>query len=176
MSTDEQPTVASAPGLATELLRAVREQDPLAAALLQEHFRAPLIRFCWGYLGRMDDAEDAVQEIAIKVLDAGALVPDHFRAWVYKVARNHCLNLLRARARRVDECQLTGASQVYQALTGNLTRLARDEMRAELAELVRSLPDAIQEVLRLRYAEELSRAEIAEVLELPESLVKNATV
>ena len=41
----------------------------------------------------------AVQEVFLKVLGASA-VPDNFRAWIYRIARNHCLNLVRNRERR----------------------------------------------------------------------------
>lgn len=154
------------------LMTALRSGDPSGAAIFNDAYREALVRFCWGYLGRMEEAEDAAQEICFKVVSAGKSIPDHFRAWVYKTARNHCLNLRRARARRPDNEWITGASQICGALTGNLTRLARDEMQSRLVELVRSLPENVQEVLRLRYAEDLSRAEIAEVLEISQTLVK----
>ena len=92
---------------------------------------------------------------------------------MYKVARNHCLNLLRHRRRRKDQQAIPAASQLKDSLTGHLTRLARDERRTQLDDLVLSLPASQREVLRLRYVEELSRGEIAEVLELSESVVKS---
>jgi len=54
-----------------------------------------------------------------------------------------------------------------------LTRLAKRELRSRTSHLVDALPVSQQEVLRLRYTEGLSRAEIAEVLEIPDSLVKS---
>ena len=64
------------------------------------------------------------------------------------------------------------ASQVVEVLTGHLTRMAKDERHQQLDGLVRSLPESQREVLRLRYVEDLPRCEIAEILEIPESLVK----
>ena len=69
--------------------------------------------------------------------------------------------------------ELPAASQVHELLTGHLTRLARVEQHSRLAELVGQLPETQREVLRLRYVEDLSRAEIAEVLEIPGSVVKS---
>lgn len=152
----------------------LRNKTPQAADQLQRLYREALIRFCWGYLGRMDEAEDAVQDIACKILASAEVPPaEHFRPWLYKVARFHCLNLLRDRAQRKDGRPLPAGSQFVERLTGNLTRLVRDEQRARLADMVHALPEAQQEVLRLRYVEDLSRAEIAEVLEIPESVVKS---
>jgi RNA polymerase sigma-70 factor (ECF subfamily) len=131
-----------------------------------------VLRFCWGCLGSREEAEDAVQEVFCKVL-AAEQVPDRFRPWLYRIARNHCLNMLRDKARRKDDRVLPSDSRLDAATTGNLTRLVKRELRSRIAHLLAALPAAYREVLQLRYAEGLSRAEIAEVLELPESVVKS---
>ena len=154
------------------LIARLRTKDPDAGAELNRLYREALLRFCWGYLGRMEEAEDAVQDISCKVLSAKD-IPDAFRPWLYKIARNQCLNLLRHRARHYDGQALPGVSQVYEALTGQLTQLVRKEARSNLAEMVQSLEETQREVLRLRYVEDLSRTEIAEVLDIPESVVKS---
>lgn len=159
-------------GSTLALAARLREGDQAAVHDLHNRYRDALVRFCWGYLGTIEEAEDAVQEILYKVVST-AEVPDFFRPWLYKIARNHCLNAQRERAARHDRAALPAASQVYLALTGNLTRLVRDEEQARLVECVQRLPETHREILRLRYVEELSRAEIAEVLELPETLVKS---
>ncbi len=154
------------------LVARLRARDPQAGALLGDLYRDALVRFCWGYLGRMDEAEDAVQDICYKVLRTED-IPDSFKSWLYRTARNHCLNLLRREARRKDDGELPAASQVHEVLTGHLTRLVRSEERSRISELVRSLPETQREVLRLRYVEDLSRVEVGEVLRIPESLVKS---
>lgn len=169
---DEHGTLDRTQELTSSLVTRLRKGDPEAGAMLDDLYRDALFRFCWGYLGSTEEAEDAVQDICFKVLGAKD-ISDAFRPWLYKVARNHCLNLLRDRARRKDRHQLPAASQVCAVLTGHLTRLANDELQARLRELVDTLSEAQREVLRLRYVEDLSRGEIAEVLDLPESVVKS---
>ena len=152
-------------------LARLRAGDPHVGALLDATYRQRMLRFCSGYLSDPSEAEDAVQEIfykACKALDAGG-APKAFRPWLYKVARNHCLNRLRERGRR--NCQLD-QDLSPENCTGNLTRLVREEMRSRIAHLVAALPSVDRELLRLRYAEELSRAEMAQVLDMPESEVK----
>ena len=56
---------------------------------------------------------------------------------------------------------------------GALTQLVAEEDRARLVERMAARSDDQQEVLRLRYAEGLSRKELAAVIELPESVVKS---
>lgn len=169
---DTQGKGAQPHDLTPSLIQSLREGDRSAGALLEDLYRVALIRFCWGYLGRIEDAEDAVQDITCKVLSS-ELVPDAFRPWLYKTARNHCLNLLRERGRRCDGEELPSGSQLRDMLTGQLTRLVRTEQQEHADELLRRLPESQQEVLRLRYVEGLARGEIAEVLETSEGVIKS---
>jgi len=158
--------------LTPSLIASLRSGDTHAGTLLNHLYRECVLRFCWGYLGSREEAEDAVQEVFCKVLTAEQ-VPDKFRPWLYRIARNHCLNVLRHKARRKDDRALPSDSRLGATATGNLTRLVRHELRSRVFHLLAALSPAYREVLQLRYAEGLSRAEIAEVLEIPESVVKS---
>jgi len=68
---------------------------------------------------------------------------------------------------------LPSASQLGTAATGNLTRLLKRENWSRVNHLIKTLPQTQREALSLRYGEGLSRGEIAEVLELPSSVVKS---
>lgn len=172
MATDEPGTGSERADLTPGLVARLRSGAPEAGAHLDQLYREALVRFCWGYLGRIEEAEDAVQDICYKVLTAKT-VPDAFRAWLYRLARNHCLNLQRERARRKDGGVFPAASEIHEILTGHLTRLVKQEHRSRISELVRDLPEVEREVLRLRYVEDLSRSEIASILEITESAVKS---
>ena len=170
--TEERATNSPPADLTPSLVARLRAGDAEAGRLLDELYRQAMIRFCWGYLGSVEEAEDAIQEVFYKTLKATG-VPDNFRPWLYKIARNHCLNVLRGRGRRPDAHGLPPDSGVATALTGNLTRLVKREQRSRLIHLVEALPATQREALRLRYSEGLTRVEIAYVLETPESVVKS---
>lgn len=157
---------------ARAIVARLRDGDAQAAELLQREYREAIVRFCWGYLGQLEEAEDAFQDVCCKVLGA-TQVPDQFRPWLYRIARNHCLNLRRARATRREDGPVPATSRLRDALTGQLTRMVKAEQRSRLTEAVESLSEEQGEALRLRYVEELSRSEIAAVLEIPESVVKS---
>ena len=72
--------------------------DDFARSLERLH-RSAVLRFCLGYLGSEAEAEDAVQDVFARALEVEER-PQNLRVWLYTVARNHCLNLLRTRARR----------------------------------------------------------------------------
>jgi RNA polymerase sigma-70 factor (ECF subfamily) len=171
-TTEPQGARHSLSDLTPTLVNRLRAGNSGAGKLLCELYHPPLMRFCFRYLGSEEEAEDVVQEVFLRVLKNNAL-PENFRAWIYKIARNRCLDVIRLQGRRRDDQALPTASRLDAELTGCLTRLVRREQRAHLRRTLAELPETQREVLHLRYAEDLSRAEIAEVLDLPEPIVKS---
>lgn len=154
------------------LVEALRRGEAEAGERLKRRYETALQRFAYGYLGERAAVEDAVQEVFVRVLRSRD-VPDELRPWLYRVTRNLCLNRLDSADHRARRAAVEVDEQHWVRQTGNLTQLVREEQRQQLAHLVASLPREQQEVLRLRYAEDLSRAEIADVLGLSVSVVKS---
>ena len=93
----------------TRLVEAVRDGEPRAFELLYERHHAPILSFCRHLTGRLEDAEDAVQHTflsAYREITASDEALD-LKPWLYTVARNRCLSLLRAR--RIREGPAGGA-------------------------------------------------------------------
>lgn len=164
--TDERESLSST------LVERLRGGDTRAGRSLEELYFAELRRFTARYLGNEHDAEDAVQEVFIKVLETRT-VPTELRAWLYRVARNVCLNRLRSRGRRKDSDRLQTGIDLPVDQVGELTRIVAVEEGMALRDKLLELSDAQREVLVLRYLEGLSREEIAEVLEVNVSVVKS---
>ncbi len=80
---------------------AVAGDEPAFAALAERH-RRELHVHCYRMLASFDEAEDAVQETFLKAwrglsgFDGGS----QFRAWLYRIATNVCLDMLRRGSRR----------------------------------------------------------------------------
>jgi RNA polymerase sigma-70 factor (ECF subfamily) len=76
--------------------------DETAFTAAAERHRRELSVHCYRMLASFDDAEDAVQETLLRAwrawagFDGGTLL----RAWLYRIATNVCLDMLRAKARR----------------------------------------------------------------------------
>lgn len=157
--------------LTPSLVARLRAGDAQAGEVLERAHRERLVRFCAGYLRDRGAAEDAASEVVLKVLRSRE-VPDDFRAWLFRIARNHCLNRMRDLGVRAEA---TTASDVDWAAsaTGVVTQLARADERARLARELERLTPHERELLRLRYAEDLSREELAAVLDLPPAVVKS---
>jgi RNA polymerase sigma-70 factor (TIGR02960 family) len=88
--------------MSPELLQRARSGDRDAFAALVEPYRAELQVHCYRMLGSLQDAEDALQETLLSAwlgLD-GFEGRSSVRTWLYRIATNRCLNLLRSSARR----------------------------------------------------------------------------
>jgi len=69
-------------------------------------FRRELHVHCYRMLASFDDAEDAVQETYLRAWRGWAgFEGEHVRAWLYRIATNVCVDLIRAKARRVPEAR-----------------------------------------------------------------------
>lgn len=141
-------------------------------ALIERHFDS-VLRFFQTKAGT--EAEDLVQRTFLACVEAGARFrgSSSFRAFVFGIARNVLLEHIRARtkARLVDD-DFAVSSVV--ALQPGVSTLAfqRAEQRL-LVQALQRIPLDLQLGLELHYWEDLSVAELAEVLGIPEGTVKS---
>jgi RNA polymerase sigma-70 factor (ECF subfamily) len=145
--------------------------DMLAFDRIYDRFERPLFGFIQKELGDPAEAEDVFHETFLALLrerDRARSVRS-FRAWLFGVARNICLNRVRSRRRaaRALEAQraLPRASESDDAV---------DEQRrsAVVEGAVERLPRPLAELYRLR-AVGMTYDEIADALSLPVGTVKS---
>jgi RNA polymerase sigma-70 factor, ECF subfamily len=88
-------------------------RDEAAFAALVERHRRELQVHCYRMLGSFEDSEDLVQETFLRAWRKRASFSSEgrssFRAWLYRIATNACLDVLRSRPRRVLPPQVAAA-------------------------------------------------------------------
>ena len=149
------------------IVEQIRRGNELAFEIAFERHGAGILAFCRHMLGSREEAEDAVQHTFAAAFRDLARDSDRkivLRPWLYTIARNRCLSLLRARREeaKLDELPTEGLSDEV-------------ERRAELRELladVRELPEDQRAALLLAEAAGMSHAEVAEVLDCEPGSVK----
>jgi RNA polymerase sigma-70 factor (ECF subfamily) len=142
------------------VVRACRQGDKTAyAVLVKRHYRH-VFAMCLGVLGNVHDAEDVAQEamlkgfLKIKKLDKC----EQFEVWILRIARNLCIDLLRRRKRiktittrqPMQPGQKTGENHVLQ-------------------QAIRRLPQELRAPLTMYYFDEKNAKTIAEKLNISHS-------
>jgi RNA polymerase sigma-70 factor (ECF subfamily) len=89
-------------------------RDKAAFSVLVERYRRELQLHCYRMLGSFEDSEDLVQETFLRAWRKRASFSfdgrSSVRAWLYRIATNACLDVLRSRPRRVVPQDLAGAA------------------------------------------------------------------
>ncbi len=157
------------------LVALVRRGNPAAFELLVGRYRTRLLAFCRHMLGSHEDAEDVLQEVFAAAYNAmlGDDRPINLRPWLYRIARNRCLNHMRkAQAVGVDSMDIhfsnfgaTTADQVFE----------REDFR-ELVSDIAQLPETQRTALVLRELDALSYEQISEAMDTTIPSVKSLLV
>lgn len=126
-------------------------------------YQQPIYRYCLRLLGNPQDAEDAAQDIFTK---AFASIRQYkarigFSSWLYKIAHHHCLNLLRARKRR-----LRLLTRLVQPDAEESPEQAMDKtlFSPQLSFALRTLSSEERSLLILRVFEERSYEELGDII------------
>jgi RNA polymerase sigma-70 factor, ECF subfamily len=96
-------TATSSTAQERELLEAARAGDEGAFRQLVEPHHADLHAHCYRMLGSVHDAEDALQDALLRAWRglSGFEGRSSYRAWLYRIATNACLNAIARRPKRV---------------------------------------------------------------------------
>lgn len=150
------------------LISLVREGNRAAfEALYDRHHRA-ILSFCRHVLGNMDEAEDAVQHTFVAAYSdlMASEKPIQLRAWLFAIARNRCLTIIRSRREQPTADLLEPATE---GLAAQVQR--RQDLRDLVADLQR-LPEEQRMALVLAEMDALSHEQVAAVLGVPPKKVK----
>ncbi|MFN8513905.1 MAG: sigma-70 family RNA polymerase sigma factor [Chloroflexia bacterium] len=171
---------AAQPGTMTaddELIARVRVGDQEAFATLVERYKRQVYNLAYRLLGNPNDAEDAAQETFVRAYTRlTTYEPDgRFGAWLSAICSHWCIDTMRARRRRVQTVALgkvTESDRFISQVDGPEEVALVADSRDEVQRWLDALPPQYRTVLSLRYFQDLTYAEIADVLDEPVSTVR----
>lgn len=149
-----------------ELIDRYLEGDEQAFNLLVRKYQDFIYNVSRKITGNHEDAIEATQRVFIKLYEQLSSFNKEaaFSTWLYRVATNETLNMLRSlRVRRwigVDET----AKNFRDTAANPFEALVEDEKKEQLERVLQTLPDRQRTVFVLRMSEGLTYNEIAEIL------------
>ena len=137
-------------------LRDRAETDEAILEGLYDQYAHALYRYALALVGSADDAEDAVQEVFVRIARKRLMKVDNIKAYLYTATRNSAYSALRSRRRRNEI-----ADEALSGLAAD-TELPIDVIA--LQESFSQLPIEQREVLVLKIYDELTFKEIARTI------------
>jgi RNA polymerase sigma-70 factor (ECF subfamily) len=162
-----------------ELAAQVKEGNENALAELIDRYEAKLLRYGQRFLGAQnpDALREAVQDIFISMYQniEGFDVKQRFSPWIYRIAHNAFVDLLRQKTRQPLYLFDFDTVLSHAVDTSHADSVVKEKENAEARVLLEKGLDKLsaqqREIIVLYYFEELSYKEIADVLHLPVSTV-----
>ncbi len=158
-----------------KLVAMVRSGNPGAFETIVDRYQGRLLGFSRQMLGSTEDAEDVLQEVFVNAYKA--MLRDereiNLRPWLYRIARNRCLNHLRKPTADAQE-SMDMVPAVEASSTAERVH-NREEFRQLLVD-VKKLPETQRSALLLREMDALSYEEIAAAMDTTVPSVKSLLV
>jgi RNA polymerase sigma-70 factor (ECF subfamily) len=150
-------------------------ENPEAFGVLYERYVDRIYNYIYYRTGNHHDAEDLTSHTFHRALQHVPRYVDRgvpFSAWLYRIAHNLVANWHRDRSRRqiisIDDLILTS-----QRKEDPVSVTEERDRQAWLLKMVHRLPPERQQLLILKFIEEMSNAEIAEVMGRTEGAIKS---
>ena len=165
------------------LLKLYQNGDADAFAALLARYRRPIFGFVLRFTRDPASAEELAQDVFLKVIERSDTFEGNskFSTWIYKIARNHCIDHKRKMVFRRHASLDQGKNADSQPLREQVAaeqvpvdrQAASTPMRNRIREAVSNLPDEQREIFLLRHTQQLKFREIAKLVGIPENTVKS---
>jgi RNA polymerase sigma-70 factor (ECF subfamily) len=155
-----------------ELLARARELDSQALAEIYDSYAEAIYRYLYRYLGDAHLAEDLTSEVFVRllqVLDTSRAPRDQLKGWLYRVAHNLAMDWFRQQAKGET-------LPLYEELVSDSQSPAiwmeehQDQYR--LRQAIRQLTPSQQQVILLRFGEDLKIKQVSQLMDKSEGSIK----
>jgi len=156
------------------LLERASQADPAALGMLYDLYSPKIYSYIYHRVGQAELAEDMTGQVFMRMLEAirsGHIWRTSFSGWLYRIAHNLIIDYYRRRQRAsfVDIEEVPPLRAVREdPLRMVEQRLDSERLRAAIA----TLTEEQAQVITLRFLEEMSISEVAEIMDKSEGAIK----
>ncbi len=146
------------------LQRFLKNKENEWLGILLQRYTLLLLGVCMKYLKNEEEARDTVQQIFLKVLqDVQKYKIENFKPWLYMVARNTCLTILRDKKKLYHE-EISDKNNFYNDFTiGDEFNNAQNDIPIELLEVaLKELNTEQKQCITLFYLQKSSYQEVSD--------------
>lgn len=155
-----------------QIIEGIRQGDKACFQRVFDAYYGKLCDYAHTLLRDMDEAEDAVQSIFLKIWEKrdGLMITHTLKSYLYKAVHNYCLNQLEHREIRQKHVAFTS----YQASAEvQLPETFPKELESNIQLVIDQLPEQCRIIFKLSRYEELKYSEIAQRLGISVNTVEN---
>lgn len=157
-------------------LVAAAKKDLRNFKALYEKYLTSVFRYCYNRVGRKKEmAEDITSEVftkAIEKFDKFQWQGKPFVAWLYTLAHNLIVDYYRAQGKAFKLSYDSLEIDVAEEKEDIIDDLSKDELKGQLNVAIGTLPEDLKHIFTLKHSQDLTFAEIAELLGRTEGAVK----
>lgn len=137
-------------------------------------YRDRLIHHAFYRIGDLEDAEDIVQELFVKIYTQNHICkPENAEAYLYKMTMNACIDFMRKQKRKFQIFQNFEMENQKTLDNEAVRNIQMKEEYVRINKILNILPKEQADVVRFRIVDELSFKEITAILGKPESTIKS---
>jgi RNA polymerase sigma-70 factor (ECF subfamily) len=172
-------TSAAAAPKDDELVQRAQQDDERAFGELVRRYESKVYSLALRMVRNPEDAEDVLQDTFLRAFRGIKSFQGNstFSTWIYRIAANSAL--MRLRKKQLPTVSIEDANERETPISitdwrpGPVEQLLTRETLRAMEDAIESLPPEFRQVFILRDVEELSNAEVAEILDLSVAAVKS---
>jgi len=162
-----------------QLVRKSQQDDERAFGELVSRYESKVYSLALKMVRNPEDAEDVLQDTFLRAYRGIKSFKGNstFSTWIYRITANSAL--MRLRKRQLPTVSIDDADEreapinIADWAPGPVEQILNQETQAAMTEAIEALPPEFRQVFVLRDIEELSNAEVAEILDLSVAAVKS---
>lgn len=149
-----------------------QDGDKEAFGKLYDKYLKPIFRYVYFKVGNREDAEDLTEQVFLKAwqhIDKYNSKKSFFSSWLYIIAKNQIIDHYRQNKKNIE---LDDWLKETHVAPESLNNIEQELLQRKLLEKIKRLPEKQQQIIILKFFEDLSNKEIAQIINKKEGAVR----